>query len=585
MSNSTAVSQRTVPLTQVVVVDGFNPRQTFDDTELTELVASIKERGVLQPLRVAPVNGGGSYRLIAGERRFRASQLAGLTEVPVIVDAGDRDEQELLVDAVVENLHRSDLNPMEEALAYQRLKDAGLAQRGIVEKVRKPAAHVRERLALLKLPSTVWPRVEDRSLPLLATDAVVVLETIHAGLGELCVNAMLSQDSTDPFTWAELVDDPLATLLSLVESEQLPADVFLAGRHHRYPLDAFELSEKAQRDAAKLAELRERPVEAWSFTETDFDAAQAIGAAHATSDGWRGRVIVGAEVAAQLVADAISRELKAERARAREAQQRGASNGSSDTTQSGSAQDAERQAAEEAQRAAAEREAEQAARLKAAAFNERLGAALVGQLSRVKVDTRVMTTLTSVDLAANLTQVAMRGARYGFPGWVPPIADGERTVHYLSHADALAKAQEYLAGAKTPGDVAGRCLALIAMAIFADETAVAPSNRTGHVVQVGATPWQEQVGEWIDELVTEHVPARMLARQVKERKARREAEQAKRAAVAKLRDTVAALAGAEQFNAAQLDELEQTAKDLLGEYSSEWFEIRRQIQTARENNS
>jgi hypothetical protein len=123
------------------------------------------------------------------------------------------------------------------------------------------------------------------------------------------------------------------------------------------------------------------------------------------------------------------------------------------------------------------------------------------------------------------------------------------------------------------------------MAIFADETAVAPSNRTGHVVQVGATPWQDQVGEWIDELVSEHVPGCLVASQLKKRKARRQADRAKRKAIAQLHDTLAALGDADEVSGEQLDEIERTAKDLLGEYSGAWFDARRQIQAAREKHS
>lgn len=583
-NNNTAVQQRTVPISQVVVVDGFNPRQTFDDNGLAELVASVRERGVLQPLRVAPVNGGGSYRLIAGGRRLRAAQLAEIGEVPVIIDTGDRDEQELLVDALVENLHRSDLNPVEEALAYQRLKDAGLVQRGIVEKVGKPAAHVRERLALLKLPSTVWPRIEDRSVPLLAISALIGLEEIHVGLSELLVSAMLSKDDDDPYTWAEFSEDPLYVLLALVHADNLPEEVFVVGGSHRYALECFTLGDKAVRDAEKLGELLGTPTPAWSFTPADFETAAALGAGHGSKQGWGPRVIVGSDVASQLVCDGLARQLKDARARDRQAKQTAATNGS--PSPAGDASDPEVVAQEQAEQTAREREAEQVQRQAAANHNDRLGAAIVDRLSRIKVDSKVMGILTSIDVAGTLGQLAMRGARYGFPGWVPPLADGERVVHYLGQSDALAKAREYLAGAKTPGDIAGRCLALIAMAIFADETAVAASSRTGHVVQVGPVPWQHDVGAWIDEYVAEHVPAKLIADQVKERKLRREADAAKRDAIAQLEATIDALGGAETVvTGEQLDELAETAKELLGQYSPRWYEIERKLDAARTQKS
>ena len=92
------------------------PRKQFDEAALADLAASIEQHGVLQPLLVRPLPGGG-YQLVAGERRWRASRMAGLTEVPVIVrEMTDREASEL---ALIENLQRQDLNPMEEALGYR----------------------------------------------------------------------------------------------------------------------------------------------------------------------------------------------------------------------------------------------------------------------------------------------------------------------------------------------------------------------------------------------------------------------------------------------------------------------------------
>ncbi|WP_027891475.1 ParB/RepB/Spo0J family partition protein [Calidithermus chliarophilus] len=124
------------------------PRKHFDPTALAELAASIKQKGLLQPLLVRPK--GDVYELVAGERRFRAAQEAGLSEVPVIIR--DLGEREVLEIALIENLQREDLNPVEEAQGYQRLVEMGASQEEIALAVGKARATVSNALRLLQLP-------------------------------------------------------------------------------------------------------------------------------------------------------------------------------------------------------------------------------------------------------------------------------------------------------------------------------------------------------------------------------------------------------------------------------------------------
>jgi ParB family transcriptional regulator, chromosome partitioning protein len=139
----------------------FQPRKDFSDAALRELADSIKEQGIVQPLIVRELNG--SLELIAGERRWRAAQLVGLTEVPVIVrEADDRDVLEL---ALIENLQRENLNPLEEAQGYaQLLSQFELTQEEVAAKVGKSRAVVANALRLLKLPATVQICVRDGRL-------------------------------------------------------------------------------------------------------------------------------------------------------------------------------------------------------------------------------------------------------------------------------------------------------------------------------------------------------------------------------------------------------------------------------------
>ena len=138
------------------------PRKFFDEEELQALADSIAAHGLLQPLAVRDV-GNGFYQIIAGERRWRAARLAGLSEVPVmIVEADDRTVMEL---ALVENLQRQDLNPMEEAEGYRSLmQDYGLTQEAAAERVGKSRPAVANALRLLALPAEVQAQVVDGTL-------------------------------------------------------------------------------------------------------------------------------------------------------------------------------------------------------------------------------------------------------------------------------------------------------------------------------------------------------------------------------------------------------------------------------------
>ena len=129
-----------------------NPRRQFDEAELQDLASSISQHGIVQPVVVRPV--GDRYEIIAGERRWRAAQLAGLNEIPVIVrDVDDRTALEI---AIVENVQRADLNPLEEALGYDQLiAEYGYTQNDLGGIIGKSRSHVANSLRLLKLPEPV----------------------------------------------------------------------------------------------------------------------------------------------------------------------------------------------------------------------------------------------------------------------------------------------------------------------------------------------------------------------------------------------------------------------------------------------
>ena len=141
-----------------IVANTRQPRTIFDEDELAELSASIKEVGLLQPIVVRNSPDGDGYELIMGERRWRASAQAGLTTIPAIVR--DTEDDDLLRDALLENLHRVELNPLEEASAYQQLlDDFGCTQEELSRRIARSRPQISNTLRLLKLPPLVQRRV------------------------------------------------------------------------------------------------------------------------------------------------------------------------------------------------------------------------------------------------------------------------------------------------------------------------------------------------------------------------------------------------------------------------------------------
>lgn len=194
---------RRVPI-EFIRANPRNPRRLFRDEDLQELADSIKERGIIQPLVVRTVAGvADAYEIVAGERRWRAAQRAGLHEVPIhLVEVGDREALEL---AIIENVQRSDLNPLEEAMGYGELiEQFGYAQADLARIIGKSRSHVANMLRLLKLPESVQAHLRDGRITagharaLLAHDDPerVAAEIIAGGLNVRQVEA-LAQDQAE----------------------------------------------------------------------------------------------------------------------------------------------------------------------------------------------------------------------------------------------------------------------------------------------------------------------------------------------------------------------------------------------------
>ncbi len=177
-----------LPVASIVPHPG-QPRRHFDETALAELAESIAARGVIQPVIVTP-HGAGQWRLVAGERRWRAAQRARLHDIPAIIR--DLSEHEITALALIENLQREDLNPIEEARAYHRLsEDDGLTQAEIAKLVDKSRSHVANLQRLLALPGDVVAMVEDGRLSMGHARALIGADNARA-LADQAVAGQLS---------------------------------------------------------------------------------------------------------------------------------------------------------------------------------------------------------------------------------------------------------------------------------------------------------------------------------------------------------------------------------------------------------
>lgn len=193
--------ERYVPI-EFVSRNPRNPRRIFTEAELEDLAQSIREHGIVQPIVVRPApENREHFELIAGERRWRAAQRAGLTEIPVIMrDVDDRVALEL---AIIENVQRADLNPVEEAMGYQLLIDEhDYTQADLAQVIGKSRSHVANTLRLLKLPTEVQGLINDGALTAGHARTLITMENPQA-VAERIVKEGLSVRQVEALSQAE----------------------------------------------------------------------------------------------------------------------------------------------------------------------------------------------------------------------------------------------------------------------------------------------------------------------------------------------------------------------------------------------
>ncbi len=179
-----------------IIPNAVQPRTEFSQEKLDELVASIREVGVLQPIVVRPIEGepgAGKYELIMGERRLRASKQLGLDAIPAVIK--NTADEAMLRDALLENLHRADLNPLEEASAYQQLlSDFGITQDQLASRIGRSRPQITNTIRLLKLPESVQKRVASGVLS--AGHARAVLAAGDSAAMEKLAAKIINEDLT-----------------------------------------------------------------------------------------------------------------------------------------------------------------------------------------------------------------------------------------------------------------------------------------------------------------------------------------------------------------------------------------------------
>jgi len=229
---------RRIPV-ELLVANRANPRRDFDDEQLSELTASIKEKGVMQPLLVRPAGDGRSFEIIAGERRWRAAQRAGLHDVPVVVR--EVDDKEALELAIIENVQRVDLNPLEEAQGYEQLiEQFAYTQQDLAQVIGKSRSHVANTLRLLKLPREVRELVSSgqltaghaRTLITAEDPAALAQQIIARGLSVREAEA-LSQRKPAPKSAAGAVPPPRDADIVALEKQLSDATGFSVQIHNK----------------------------------------------------------------------------------------------------------------------------------------------------------------------------------------------------------------------------------------------------------------------------------------------------------------------------------------------------------------
>jgi len=551
-----------VPLAKIKPREGFNPRAEFGDEQMAELVASVKQHGIITPLTLAP--DGDGFVIVAGERRYRAAKQARLKEVPAQVRDADGDALTL---AVAENVIRADLNPVEEARAYQRL----VAEHGDAAKVAKLVGRseklIGERLDLLRLPDEARALLAARRVPLACAPALIRIAEREPLLADLCAVWLADRPSAAarfPAEAGEVVDDVLEGGWQADDGKPLQPVAYSVGGWHGpilpggrsrddvLPRILAKLAEHGEAVAAAYAELpaipqedeydwqarqavEQRERECFALTDEDADAARAFGCLLDLSgpDGRAHLYVTDREWLADRLCQRIAAHATADaekEQREREAR-----------PPSASADDPEREARRE------QRQRGYEARVAGRARNLDLGAALARW--QPKLDTDAVKLLGSLVLL-HYGKAAAWAHRLCVEQPTTTNKQGKVSVRYprgaQSEKELHAEATERLSRARTPDDALAVVLRLLVAQRLVDTEGLPGADRQGVY-----EPQELAALNVLDKLARRVAPAsvkRHLAEQDAERERREQAWREEQAA--KLAEQRAALAAGQPVRCA-----------------------------------
>jgi ParB/RepB/Spo0J family partition protein len=484
-----------VPLAKIKPRQGFNPRSDFAEEQMAELVESVRRHGIITPLTLA--QDGDGFVIVAGERRYRAARQAKLKEVPAQVRDADGDALTL---AVAENVIRADLNPVEEARAYERL----VAEHGDAAKVAKLVGRseklIAERLDLLRLPEKAQALLAARKVPLACAPALIRIaerESLLADLAAVWLAERPQAAAGFPTEPGEVVDDvleaewqdddgqPLHPVAYSVggwygpllpggrdREEQLPRILAKLGEHGEAVAAAYtELPEIPREDAydwqARQAEERRERV-CFALTDEDADAARAFGCLLELPDpGSRGDHLYVTD--REWLADRLVQKIAAHIATEAERKQR-----EREARKPDAAQDAEKEARRQ------QRQRDYEARVAARARNLDLGAALAKW--QPKLDTDAVKMLGSLALI-HYGKAAAWAHRLCVEQPTTTNKQGKVTVRYPRGAQAEKQlhreATERLMRARTPEDALAVVLRLLLAQRLVDTDGLPGADRQG----------------------------------------------------------------------------------------------------------
>jgi len=457
---------RLVPLREIRIADGANPRRSFDEQALAELAASIQKHGVLQPLVVTAREDG--YTLIAGERRYRAAKLAGLTQLPVTIRDADDTAIELAID---ENLHRQDLNPVEEAHAFQTILTSGrLSKKALAERVSKSPAYVNERLRLLDLPEPIQQHLANGAIPVRLAKQLIAMAKVSEPVATCCVQLVASGQAEA----VELEERPERLIGCLGDHDwpdPQPVALTVSSYQH-YPLEDLPLPEGCDDIRERAAALGEQV--GFRFGQEEADAARGYGCLLEIKRDrfWSHAYITDPVFIADRVRMQLDQLEKQAKRRERETERTAAS------LPAGSVEAEAEQRRQEHQQRAKAKEA-------AIASNFELGRKLQLRYDAPKITTPVAKLLALLVLDRDADKLAGRGLRYVREDWqvLEPFVSRGKTVEKARYPEGYEAAQQLYAQierARTPEQVIGRLLQALIAAHAADEEALPMSKRVHH---------------------------------------------------------------------------------------------------------